>query len=47
MKYIPKETHVKSTSEVINIFEKHNSIEGGPVDEEQAEEDAEGELTYI
>ncbi len=28
MKYIPKETHIKSTSEVINIFEKHESAEG-------------------
>ena len=33
MVYIPKETHIKSTSEVINIFEK-NAIEGGPADDE-------------
>jgi hypothetical protein len=35
MKYIPKETHVKSTSEVINIFEKHHTpeAEGGPEDD--------------
>lgn len=33
MKYIPKETHVKSTSEVINIFDKPEvalSQEDGP-----------------
>ena len=35
MKYIPKDTIIKSTSEVINIFEKqdHTAIEGGPEDE--------------
>ena len=35
MKYIPKDTIIKSTSEVINIFEKQDqtAIEGGPEDE--------------
>jgi len=48
MKYIPKETHVKSTSEVINIFEKPESIEGGP-DEEGANHNSkpESEMTSV
>jgi hypothetical protein len=35
MKYIPKETTIKSTSEVINIFDKPEPTaqEGGPDDE--------------
>lgn len=43
MVYLPKETHVKSTSEVINIFEKPNAEEGineeKPVDVPESEMD--------
>lgn len=34
MRYIPKETHVKSTSKVINIFEKKKIADGPAEDEE-------------
>jgi hypothetical protein len=34
MRYIPKETHIKSTSKVINIFEKKR-ISDGPEEEEE------------
>lgn len=39
MKYIPKETVIKSTSEVINVFDKpaiEGAQEGGPSDEAEA-----------
>jgi|Laugresu1bdmlbsd_1035121.scaffolds.fasta_scaffold273260_1 hypothetical protein len=38
MQYIPKDTTIKSTSEVINIFDrpKRNAIEGGPGEDEEA-----------
>ena len=52
MKYIPKETHINSTSLVVNIFEKqeHHAIEGGPEDDNDAiiEEDIpESEMTTV
>ena len=33
MRYIPKETHIKSTSHVINVFEK-KQLADGPAEEE-------------
>lgn len=36
MKYIPKETHIKSTSEVINIFEKR-TLENQDLDDAASE----------
>ncbi len=42
MTYIPKETHVKSTSEVVNIFDKP-AIEAGPEDSSVPE----SELTTV
>ena len=45
MRYIPKETHIKSTSKVVNVFEK-KAIEA----EETAvkkEEIPESQMTYV
>lgn len=52
MQYIPKETHVYSTSSVKNVFEKAQiqSSEGGPEEGEaatEAKEIPEGEMTTV
>lgn len=51
MQYIPKETYVKSTSHVINIFDKHKQaakiLEGHPEEDAAAPEDIpESEMTH-
>jgi hypothetical protein len=50
MQYIPRETHIKTTCHVINVFDKPSALEGPSDDNaevKQAEIVPESELTTV